>query len=350
MTTASSPRKVLVVDDDEGLTLLMVDALQTAGIEAYSSLSGKHAFASLKQECPLLMLLDLKLTDFSGSGLLERLEQERISVPFIVVTGQGDERVAVEMMKRGALDYLIKDTGMLERLPVVVKRATEKLERDRALTNARSALLESEKKILLISEEERQRIGADLHDNLGQHLTAIELLCHSLRQDLQHQPPLESQMAQICRYLQEAVAQTRQLARGLMPVSLEAEGIRDALAELARRMSQGSLHCEFICAPSVEVRDNNVANQLYRIAQEAINNATKHGGAKEITVKLSQRKNILKLEVEDDGHGFREAKETTAGLGLEIMRHRADVIGATLEISSTPNKGVRITCSLPENE
>jgi signal transduction histidine kinase len=253
-------------------------------------------------------------------------------------------------MKQGALDYLIKDSGMLDRLPLVVKRAAEKLERDRALAAVRSALLESEKQILAISEHERQRIGADLHDNLGQQLTAIELLCHSLREDLRSQPALEAQIGQVCRFLREAVAQTRQLARGLMPVPLEGGGLADGLAEMVRRMSEGPVHCDFICSSPIVIGDISVANQLFHIAQEAINNALKHSKARNVTVTLSQDHEAVVLEVEDDGQGFPISKEAAPGLGLQIMRHRANVIGATLEAKWSPGEGVRVTCILRKRE
>lgn len=344
---AASPSRVLVIDDDEGLNILVAESLKDVGLQATTITSGARALAAIKKDRPDLMLLDLKLSDLSGPALLEQLRNENIPVPFIIVTGQGDERVAVEMMKQGALDYLIKDASMLDRLPLVVKRAADKLESDRALTNALSALLESEKQILAVSEGERQRIGADLHDNLGQQLTAIELLCHSLREDLRDQPPLERQAGQICRFLRDAVSQTRQLARGLMPVSLEADGLIDGLAELVRRMGQSSVQCEFVCNSAVKIRDTNVAGQLYRIAQEAVNNAMKHAHAGRVVVTLSQHLDVISLQIKDDGRGLSETKER--GLGLQIMRHRANVIGATLKIDSAPGRGVTVTCILEEN-
>ena len=226
----------------------------------------------------------------------------------------------------------------------------EKLERDHALTSARAALLESEKQILSISEAERQRLGADLHDNLGQQLTAIELLCHSLREDLRSQPNLEAQMGQICRFLQEAVGQTRQLARGLMPVPLDGGGLADGLAEMVRRMNQGPARCDFICVSPVAIPDNAVANHLFRIAQEAVNNAMKHAKAKQVVVTLSQHHGDVLLQIDDDGQGFPKSKDAASGLGLQIMRHRANVIGATLETRSIHGKGLRVTCTLRKRE
>ena len=231
----------------------------------------------------------------------------------------------------------------------LAKRATKKMGNDQVLTDVRSALLESEKQFLAVSERERQRFGADLHDNLGQQLTAIEFLCQALREDLRGQRDLEAQMGQICRFLQEAVAQTRQLARGLMPVSLDAEGLEDALAEMLRRMNQqGPIRCEFVCTSPVKVWDNGIASHLFHIAQEAVNNAMKHSKARKVTVSLSQRYGTVLLQVKDDGQGYPEATEASdrQGLGLQIMQHRANVIGATLETQSTPGKGVTVTCTL----
>jgi signal transduction histidine kinase len=342
---------ILIVDDDEGLTLLMSEALSEAGFETAVASSGKAALAWLHQSRPSLVLLDLKLADITGRDLLARMESERISAPFVVITGQEDTRVAVEMMKGGALDYLVKDSSMIELLPVVVQRAMAKMEADRALAEARAALSESQKQILAISEREQRRIGADLHDNLGQQLTAIELLCQSLREDLkQHQPDLDKQIARVCQYLRQAVAQTRLLARGLSPVELDSEGLADALADLVRRTNEiGRLHCRFQLLAPVVIDDNAVAGHLFRIAQEALNNAMKHSQADEISISLSQTGETTRLEVADNGRGLPKAARAGAGIGLQVMRHRANVIRAALTVESAPGKGVKVICALRAN-
>jgi PAS domain S-box-containing protein len=225
------------------------------------------------------------------------------------------------------------------------RRIEEKMREVQRLESLGAALLESEKQILAVSEAERRRIGADLHDNVGQELTAIELLCHSVREDLRDHP-LELQMGKICRFLQEAVTRTRRLARGLMPVSLDGGGLAEAIAQLVLRMSQGSVQCDFICASMVDIPDNNIADHLLHIAQEAVNNATKHARAHRVIVTLSQHREAVSLRVEDDGQGFPEFRDLGFGLGTRIMQHRAHVIGATLEIESTRGQGVKITCTL----
>jgi signal transduction histidine kinase len=181
---------------------------------------------------------------------------------------------------------------------------------------------------------------------LGQQLTAIELLCHSLRQDTGGQPALESQLGRICLSLQEAVSQTRELARGLMPVSLDANGLADGLAGMVRQMSHGPFLCDFFCDSEVKLDDSAIADHLFRIAQEAVNNAVKHARPRNITVTLSQDQNGLLLRIEDDGVGFPRRRQARSGVGLRIMGHRANVIGATLETKSIRGKGVSVSCRL----
>lgn len=342
----NSPPRALIVDDDEGLNILIVQALTQTGMDVVPAYSGKEARQILKKEKFDLMLLDLNLKDISGKSLLEAVRNDGTEIPFIVVTGRGDERTAVEMMKQGALDYFIKDARMLDRLPITVTRAMEKLDRDRALEAARAALIESEKQILVISERERESIGADLHDNLGQQLTAIELLCQAMRQDLARQPKLEARMAQICRFLQESVAQTRQLARGLTPVTLSEAGLADSLSEMVRRMGVGKVQCHFKCTGTVDRLDTITANHLFRIAQEAVNNSLKHSHATKVDVDLVVSREAIVLTIKDDGKGFDNPKERLGGLGLQIMQHRATVIGARLKIDSPEDQGVTIICHL----
>jgi Signal transduction histidine kinase len=335
---------VLVVDDDEGLSILMAEALREAGHEVVTANSGAAAAKRLAERAPDLMVLDLKLKDVGGAELLKRLRKEKLKVPFIVVTGQGDEKVAVEVMKEGALDYVMKDSAMLELLPAVVKGALTSIERDRALAEAERTRLRLEKEVLEVSEREQHRIGQDLHDGLGQQLTAIEMMCASLKEDVAGQPELLKQVDRIGAMLREAIAQTRSMARGLVPVKDEPEALWASLVELAERTnSLGRVKCVFEYAAPVAVEDNAVAGHLYRIAQEAVNNAVKHSGARAVTIRLEETAGGgLELEVKDDGRGLAQAKGR--GMGLQVMEHRAAVIGAELSVESRAGKGVTIRC------
>ena len=175
-----------------------------------------------------------------------------------------------------------------------------------------TALHESRAQILAISEREQMRIGAELHDGLGQQLTALELMCQSLREDLRSkQPGLEKQVSQIGRFLREAIAHTRSLARGLSPVNLDSAGLADALDELARRTAEfGRVRCSFHCPRPVLIEDSTVARHLFRIAQEAVNNAVKHAKAAEILISLSTQNEAVHLVVSDNGKRIPENTPT----------------------------------------
>lgn len=349
MKNATPAPALLVVDDDEGLRLLMADALQGAGYAVETAANARETLARLDLSPPDLLVLDLKLPDGGGPELITRLQRDRAAVPFVVVTGRGDEKAAVEVMKQGALDYVMKNSELLEHLPAVVRRALDAVARDRALGAAQAEHRRLEREILDISERERQSIGADLHDNLGQQLTALELMCTLAKDDASAHPELAERLNVMSRMLREAVAQTRFLARGLVPVGAEPDALQLGLAELAERTGAiGKLRCTFECPRPVALNDAFTAGHLYRIAQEAVNNAVKHSRARHIVIRLEDTAGRLNLVVKDDGNGLPAARTGRAeGIGLRVMRHRANVIGAQLAVESRRGEGVAVRCSLP---
>ncbi len=198
-----------------------------------------------------------------------------------------------------------------------------------------------EKEIIEISNREQQRIGQDLHDGLCQELTGIELMCQVLEQKLAAKSKDESrQVGVITAHIREAIAHTRQLARGLSPVELETNGFMSALHELAAKV-QKIFHvaCRLECAEPVLIRNNVFATHLYRIVQEAINNAVRHGKARHIHIRLKPAGDRIALTVTDDGLGFSNETKKCGGMGLHIMKYRADVVGAALVVRSEPAVG-----------
>ena len=213
----------------------------------------------------------------------------------------------------------------------------------------------NEAQILTISEREQMRIGSELHDGLGQKLTAMELMCQSIKGKLK--PGNAALMADVSRlgeFLREAISSTRALSRGLAPVNVSAEGLVVALDELARQTdSLGVLQCRFECPEPVRLSDDAAARHLYRIAQEAVNNALKHSGAEQIVVSLSEQNNEIELRIRDNGRGLPRSRaaalrDGAAGIGLQVMRHRANSIGAHLEYLSRPGRGLEVRCGLPK--
>ncbi len=345
-TTAAS--RVLVVDDDEGLLILMAEALRGEGYTVDTAATGAAATAMLARRRPDLVVLDLKLTDVDASAMIARFDRGPERVPFIVVTGQGDERVAVDVMKRGALDYVMKDGAMLDLLPAVVRRALESTARERALTAARAEQMRLEGEVLAASERERHAIGADLHDGLGQLLTAVEFMCTALKEETAQQPEVALRLDQMGRMLREAIAQTRFLSKGLVPVGEGPEALEQGLRSLAERTNAlGRVHCEFAAHELVEVADPLATTHLFRIAQEAVNNAVKHARAVTITLRLHRAGQWVVLEVEDDGIGLPE-DSSGKGAGLGLMRYRASLIGADLALKSRRGGGLTVTCSWPQ--
>lgn len=342
------PARVLVVDDDEGLSILMAESLRADGYDVDTAATGRAALAWLERNSADLVVLDLKLTDLDASAMIARFDRGPARVPFIVVTGQGDERVAVDVMKRGALDYVMKDGAMLDLLPAVVRRALENTARERALAAARAEHARLEREVVAASERERHSIGADLHDGLGQLLTAVEFMCTALKEDTAKQPEVSLRLDQMGAMLREAIAQTRYLSKGLVPIGEGAEALQHGLASLADRTNAlGRVHCEFECDEAIELLNAEATSHLFRIGQEAVNNAVKHARAVTIVIRLYRREGWLVLEVQDDGTGLGTESEGK-GSGLGLMRYRASLIGADLDVKSRPGGGVVVTCSWPQ--
>jgi PAS domain S-box-containing protein len=212
--------------------------------------------------------------------------------------------------------------------------------------------VELEREILAITEREQRRLGHDLHDDLCQQLAGIEFLTQRLAGDLtSRRAAAASHASEIAQMVQRAMTQTRELARGLSPVRLEAEGLADALRELAagaRKVFR--CDCRFRCNPPVLVPNHTVSIHLYRIAQEAVSNALRHGKARRINISLAAKDRSVILTVSDNGIGIPRKPPKQAGMGLHIMRYRADVIGGALNVGPGARGGTRVVCGVAEAE
>src|SRR5208283_5881428 len=204
-----------------------------------------------------------------------------------------------------------------------------------------------EKQVAEISDREQRRIGQDLHDSLCQHLVSIGFAAELLRDRLARQPlPEADQAGVIADMVNEGISQARHLARGLYPVRLELDGLASALEELTESINaRGQVECRFACEDQVLIYDEVAGGNLYRIAQEAINNALKHAHCRQITVGLSAVEDEVILTVKDDGVGFAAGLPSNSGMGLHIMHYRARMIGASLDIRRGAAGGTVVLCS-----
>lgn len=205
-----------------------------------------------------------------------------------------------------------------------------------------------ERALLEITAEEQRRIGQDLHDGLGQHLTGIAFMSKVQEQKLAEKGMAEAAgAARIVALVNEAIHTTRTLAHGLLPVVPDARGLMSALTRWAAE-TEDMFHisCRFRAHQTVLIHDSDVSTHLYRIAQEAVNNAIKHGDAKNLLITLSAGKEYGQLTIENDGLNMSQSRQSS-GMGLRIMNYRAHMIGGTLRVDSNRPRGVIVACSFP---
>jgi PAS domain S-box-containing protein len=208
---------------------------------------------------------------------------------------------------------------------------------------------ELEKALLDISAREQRRIGQDLHDGLGQHLTGIAFMAKAHEAKLTEKRVTDAaDAAKIVRLVNEAIHKTRELARGLLPVLSDAQGLMSALELWAAEVEDlFGVSCRFDCETAVLIHDNAMATHLYHIAQESVNNALKHGHARNILLRLTAENGRGTLLIQDDGAGIAENRANSQGMGLHIMHYRAGMIRGTLEVAPGPGKGTTVTCVFP---
>jgi len=251
-------------------------------------------------------------------------------------TGQGVGPMDVEVSCKDGTQRRIEFVGTFlgTRLMIAANDITE---RDRL-----------EQQILTIAEQERERIGQDLHDGLCQLLSGIKFKTTLLEQKLEEKAPAEASDARsIEGLLNTAIQQARNIARGLHPVDLEARGLMSALQGLAASVeSVFGISCVCQFRKTVLVHDHITATHLYRIAQEAISNAIKHGHATRIVVRLTGDGDRLILTIQDNGSGFPAKPKRKGGMGLHLMNYRARAMGARLDIQRGASAGTVVECRL----
>jgi PAS domain S-box-containing protein len=208
-----------------------------------------------------------------------------------------------------------------------------------------------ERELLAIREKEQKLIGREMHDSMGQILTGIAVKSKGLELKLENKSLRESaDAAKICELASEAIAQTRRLARMLYPVDIETGGLISALQGLASSTKDLlKISCQFKYNHAVPIRDPVTARHLYRIAQEAITNAAKHGKAKNIKIELTSAKAKTTLKVANDGKDFPKILAKKKGIGLKIMKYRAQIIGGMLDIGRGRKGGTIVTCTFPND-
>jgi signal transduction histidine kinase len=246
-----------------------------------------------------------------------------------------------------AAAFFLIVTALLKRLRSVLNELEDRVrQRTTALRGEIEKRKGLEKDVAEVTERERRRIGHELHDTVCQHLTATSLALQVLRSKLAEASlPQTEDADRGVQLVEDTIELTRKIAQGLFPLELEGAGLPGALVELCRSMaSRYCIKCEFKNDLPELTIDSNTATHLYRIAQEAVTNATKHGHVSRVSVELTHRDGNVILNVSDDGIGFVEPLPESRGLGLRIMSSRAGMIGGSLSVKNHSGGGVTVTC------
>jgi signal transduction histidine kinase len=289
-----------------------------------------------------IVLLDLTLPDSEGAETVHRVARSAPGTPIVVLTGTDDEALGLACIQAGAQDYVPKNELRVPLLGRVIGYALARA----AEADARQRL---EQEVLESSERERQRIAHDLHDDLGQQLTGIALLGRSLAERLASRDAPEASAArELTELIRRATGQSMALARGLDPLTEHGAELPTALEALAQRGElMFSIRCYVSTSGEIPRFGPTVSTHVYRIAQEALTNAVKHGQARQVQIALRATEGGVDLVVTDDGAGVANVSDVESGQGLRIMGYRARVIGATLSVEAREDGGTRVRCSIP---
>lgn len=357
---STAPISILLVEDSPSDAALLQELLNATGAGQFEFThveTLEEARAQLSEARFDVLLLDLTLPDSTGRETFLRARASAPLLPIVVLTGEADEAIGLDAVRQGVQDYLLKGKADGAQTARAIRYA---IERQRAETELRRAQDELElrvaerklleKQILDIGETERQRIGQDLHESVGGLLTGAALLSKALARRLENKEIAEASAAEeVVGRINDAISRTRAISRGLCPLGIGATGLVAELAEFAAETTKRSgLSCHFQADDGFLIRDQSVASHLYRIGQEAVNNAIRHSEARHLRIRLARTGEQLLLEVRDDGKGLPVHRPTDKGMGLRTMKYRAEVIGGQLGVESSEGRGTVVSCLVPD--
>jgi len=356
MQVSGERLRVLVLEDQPGDARLALEALSESGFQcAAQHAAGREAFEGAFAPGRFdLVLADYRLPDYTGLEALAFVRARDALVPFVLVSGALGEERAVEALHAGATDYVLKDA--IARLAPAVRRALAEraargrhAETQRALEASQERLRALSRRLLEVQEDERARLARELHDDVGQALTALKIQIESLATVA---PRRRARRIEECvETVRHALERVRQIALSLRPPQLDDLGLVSALrSHLDRQARLGELEPHFEAGDLPEPLPPDVETACFRVAQEAINNVLRHAEAGHLWLSLSAVNGGLRLAVRDDGRGFdaegaRRRSAAGASLGLVGMEERAALAGGALELRTGTGQGTLLVAT-----
>jgi signal transduction histidine kinase len=351
--------RILHLEDDPNDAALAQAALEAAGIACdHTRVETRADFsAALELGGMDVILSDFSLPAFDGLSALEMAKARRPDIPFILVSGILGEERAIDALKCGATDYVLKHR--LTRLVPAVQRALQEFQERGKRLRAEVQSREYSRKLQALSrrlvetqETERRNIARELHDEIGQALTVIQL---NLKSELRipGTGASRSRLQETLEVVEQLLQRVRDLALDLRPSILDHLGLTPALQWLTnRQVTAAGLKGEFRGAALKHRLDSVIETECFRVAQEALTNVARHADAKNVTVELHAERGQLHLRIRDDGIGFnvtamREQALHGASLGLLSMEERAALAGGALEFKSLPGHGTEVHARFP---
>jgi signal transduction histidine kinase len=349
--------RILMVEDDPADAELIEHALRKDGLAFVSRRveTNDDFIQSLEAESPDVILSDYALPCFDGYTALAVAQRHAPDVPFIFVTGTMGEEVAIETLKNGATDYVLK--LRLSRLAPAVHRALREARERAERKHAVEQLRQSHEQLRALSmylqhvrEEERIRISRAVHDELGQALTGLKIdlawLTGKLPRNLN---PLIEKARGMSLHIDETIKTVRRISTELRPGILDHLGLVAALEWQANEFqTRTGIECSFNHSLNRTILDEELCTAFFRIFQETLTNVIRHAGASRVDVDLYDEAGSLVLEVRDNGRGITPGQISNfKSIGLLGMRERAALLGGAVRISGTPREGTRVVISIP---
>jgi len=351
--------RVLVAEDSEDDALLILRELQRVGYETTHQRvdTPEKLIAALDSQEWDAIIADYFMPQFSGLAALQIYTARDLDIPFIVVSGKAGEETAVEVMRAGAHDYILKDN--LTRLVPAIERELREAQIRKERRKAAQEIVEYQERLrsltseLTLSEErQRRHIATELHDGIAQKLTACILRLGLLNERVDA-PEAVAQLERVQDTVKDMIQDTRNLMFQLSPTVLYDLGLEAGIRWLAERMrEEHELQVNVQCEGSFEQMEEDIKVTLFQSVRELLMNVVKHAQADQANISMDGRGGVAHITVEDCGVGFDLSQQplkahATGGFGLFNIRERVSYLGGRVAIDTILGRGTRISLETP---